>query len=196
LLGQTPTSQIQFFVTDLGVLRYPTSPWRESDTSDDQVSPLIAAVTLTNISLAVKVINQVVFAGWKIGNGQLIHPTSYAQIKRAQGSWCQSLWDLAILSQALIMALPFAFSPNATINPSTWFVSSAGQTADYLNFINALAFARTTDTFTISCWLATKIISLEKALAKVESYYKPEPNSQWLIDIYSAALAKIWQLEK
>ena len=190
LLGLPIQSDLALFVTDKGVLRYPTSPWRENDTSGDQVAPLIAAGDQSHQQA---VINQIKANGYKTGNGNLINPGFFANMQRANGVWIQWPWDLAILGEAFILALPFAWNPNASmINPLTWLVSSSNQTAPYLNWINALAFARQKK-WTLPCWLATKIVSKKKALAAVKSYYSVEPKVQWLLDLYDQAANEIWK---
>ena len=186
---------LQLLVTPQGVVRYPSppSPWGPSDTSADQVAPLLAICSLQEPELAQQILDQITNNGFRTGNGEVANPCLLAQMVRAEGhSWRQQIYDISILIQALLLKLPFAWNPNATLNPLTWFVSSANQSANYLNFINFLGFARAKKNFTLSCWLASKIISSDKALAEVQAYYKPEPNSQWILDMYAAALPKIW----
>jgi hypothetical protein len=188
-----PQVNLARLVTLAGVVRYPCppSPWAASDTSGDQVAPLIAATSLTQPSLADTIISQIVTNKYCTGNGKLINPGLYANVKRHQGSHVQWLWDLSILGQALIFKLPFAWNPNATWNPKSWLISSSGQTSGYLNWTNALAFARC-KSWTWPCWLATKIIGKTQVMAAVQSYYRPEPNSAWMLNIYEQAFNKIW----
>jgi hypothetical protein len=195
LLAQSTSNiNLSLLVTPQGVVRYPSppSPWAASDTSSDQVMPLLAATCLTQTPLNSIVIAQLTTSDYKTGNGQLINLTTYAQLKRCQGSKIQGLFDLSILGQALVSRLPFVWNTNATLNPSTWFISSYGSSADYLNWINALSFARQVN-WTFPCYLATKVVSSNKAMSEIASYYQPEPNSQWLLDIYKEAIAKIWR---
>jgi hypothetical protein len=192
LLNIKITSNLSLFITPSGVIRYPTSPWGPTDTSADQVAPLLAACQLTQPALANQVISQIQSNGWKTGNGNIINPGLLAQLKRCESSILQSVWDLAILGQALIFMLPWAWNSSATLNPTTWLVSASTQTSGYLNWINALAFARTKK-WTLPCWLSTKLVSKNKALAAVTSYYKPEPNSAWLLALYAEASSLIWK---
>jgi hypothetical protein len=196
LLGGTSVPQINLdqLVTPAGVVRYPCppAPWGPSDTSSDQVSPLIAALSCTQSGMLPTVLNQIALNGYKTGNGDLIEIGLYANMKRAQGSWCQSLWDMAILGQAVILALPIAWNPNAAMNPLTWIISSKNQTSGYLNWFNALAFARQKK-WTLPCWLATKIISSKKTLKNVASYYQPEPNNSLILGLYTEGAKKIWK---
>lgn len=185
--GVIPSINLTPFVTDVGVLRHPDYPLRESDTSDDQESPLIAAAYFTNPALANKVITQIVSAGNRTGNGQLIHPTSWSQIKRAQGSKMMWLYDLAILGQALILKLPYHWDDGKTS-----FEPTVDSSADYLNLINYLAFAYATHTFTWACKLVTKWISYDQAFDEVSNYYLPEPNDSMILKLYADAIQKIW----
>ena len=193
LLGNPASSQLTLFITSGGVVRYPSppSPWGVSDTSSDQEAPLIAATSLTDPSLADEILSLIKDSGYRTGNGTLINPGMWAQMMRHQGSRIQWLWDLAILGQALIFKLPLAFNPNASANPNSWLVAASTQTSGYLNWVNALAFARQVK-WTWPCWLATKIISSDKTWKNIQSYYQPEPNSSWVLNVYAQALKKIW----
>jgi hypothetical protein len=175
------------FVTEKGVLRHPDSPWREDDTSSDQVYPLIAAGYVLQPVVAYKAIKQIADAGDRTGNSDKINIGMYAQIARFFSK--DYLWvrDLTLVGQALIFKIPFRWSDS-----KKRLERSSGSSSDYLNFINGLAFARI-NKWTWPCWLATKIISKEKAMSKVSDYYKPEPNSDWLLQLYTRAIPKIWQ---
>jgi hypothetical protein len=196
-LDKKVISDLSLFVTPQGIVRYPvrsalgTSPWGTSDTSSDQVAPLISALALSNPQLCHTVLQQIAANDFKTGNGQLVELGLLANMERAVKYWDQPICDLAILGQALIFCLPFAWNPNATLSPSTWFVSASTQTSGYLNFINCLAFARKKH-WTFPCWLATKVVSSKKALKMVQAYFKPEPDVQWYLDLYVQALPKIW----
>jgi hypothetical protein len=193
LLNSPASAQLTLFITSGGVVRYPSppSPWGASDTSSDQVAPLIAACSLTDPPLADEILSLIKDSGYRTGNGTFINPGMWAQMMRHQGSRVQWLWDLSVLGQAMIFKLPFAWNPNASANPNSWFVSSANQTSGYLNFINFLAFAKAKK-WTWPCRLAVKVIGQKKALNQVVTYYKPEPNSAWLLNTYAIAVAKIW----
>jgi hypothetical protein len=183
ILGNKTNSNLTLLVTNTGVLRYPSPPgiWTESDCSDDQVMPLISTGVMINT-----IIEQLEDNGYKTGNGDLIHPTTYAQLRRSQDCSFQWLWDFTILFQALLFKLPFYYNDGKKD-----FESTSDDTADYLNFINFLAFAKLKNE-TWVCKLTKKIISSSTAFSKVQSYYSDEPNSEWLLDIYQDAIVKIW----
>lgn len=201
LLGTTSTAipnvnpaSLSHLVTPQGVVRYPSppSPWPASDTSSDQVAPLLASCALTQPLLTNTIISQIKANGYKTGNNNFIELGLLSNMKRAEKAWFQWLWDLPILGQAMLLKLPIAWNPNATKNPLTWIISSKNQTSGYLNFVNALAFARQTR-WTITCWLATEIISEDKVWKNIRSYYQTEPNVSWLMNTYAQALPKIWK---
>lgn len=187
LVHSLPSIDLSPFITDKGVLRHPTSPWREDDTSDDQTSPLLAACSIRQPELANKIIAQIKAARWKTGNGQMIHPSSFAQIKRHQGSWLQGLWDISIVGQALLLKCPYRWSDS-----KKWFERSSGSSSDYLNFVNFLAYANLKGSFGISCKIATKLIDMGDVLMKVHDYYSIEPNNKMILDLYMKALPLIW----
>lgn len=198
LVGDKVTSNLSLFIVgndhpdmSAGVIRYPTSPWGTDDTSSDQVSPLIAATALTDINLTKTIINNLDENHLRTGNGDIATPGLLANLERAENHHFLWFMDLTNLFQALIFKLPLAWNPNATMNPNSWLVSSSTQTSNYLNWINNLAFAKIKgDTW--SNKLAKKLIKKEDCLAAVKKYYTPEPNSSWLLDLYSKALDKIW----
>jgi hypothetical protein len=188
LLKNSTNINLNLFVSAQGVVRYPGPPgiWGANDTSDDQVSPLIAATSLIQPILCKTIISQVESNGYKTGNGKYIHPQSYAQLKRAQGSKFQGLLDWTIVIQALLFKIPIYWNDGTKS-----FQTTANDYADYLNYINFLAFAKQ-KRWTLACSIATKIVSANTAMSKVKQYYLPEPNVQWLLDIYQSAITKIW----
>lgn len=191
LVSDKVTSKLELFITPQGVIRYPTSPWKENDTSSDQVSPLIAATALTDINLTKTIINNLDENHLRTGNGDIATPGLLANLERAENHHFLWFMDLCNLAQALIFKLPLTWNPNATMNPNSWLVSSSTQTSNYLNWINNLAFAKIKgDTWPNK--LAKTLIKKEDCLAAVKKYYAPEPNSSWLLDLYSKALNKIW----
>jgi hypothetical protein len=186
--GSKPNIKLGELVTDKGPIRHPSSPWREDDTSSDQVAPLIAATELVNPELAKKIIQNIKDSHYRTGNGDLISFGVLGQMRRAENKAMLWLSDLPLVFQSLIFKIPFRWSDS-----KKRFESSSGSSGDYLNFINALAFARAKNNVTWPMWLAMRFISKDTAKAKVADYYKPEPNSQWILDEYNTAIDKIWK---
>lgn len=186
--SKQPKLGLQYLVTDKGLVRHPDSPWREDDTSGDQAFPFIAAADLTQPELAKKVIQQTKDAGYRTGNGDLISPGMYGQIRRAENKSMLWLSDLPLLAQALIFKIPFRWSDSKKA-----FETTADSSGDYLNFINAIAYAHAKGNITWPMRLAMRLVSKETALAKVKHYYRNEPNSQWVTDEYEKAINLIWQ---
>lgn len=175
-------------VTDKGVLRHPTSPWREDDTSSDQVAPLIAAASIIGANdVADTIIRQIRNGGYKTGNRQLISPGLYANIRRHEDSMLLGLSDLAILGQALLFKFPYRWSDSKKT-----FESSANSSADYLNFVNALIFAKAKNSFTLTLKLTVLITSGQIVIDKIRSYYASEPNSAWIIKLYEENIKMIY----
>ena len=176
-------SNVSLFLSPSGVIRYPGSVWGVSDTSSDQVAPLMSAVPCI---LEDEIISLIKGNGYKTGNNEYITLGCLAQLKRAEGSRIQFLYDLAIIGQALIFLLPWRW------NDSTGGITpSSGSVADYLNFINFLAYAKIRH-WTWSCRIATWLVKQSTAYNAVVSYYRPEPNVMWLLDIYKQAIPEIW----
>lgn len=191
LLGDDIHSELHLFIVSGGIIRYPDSPWGITDTSSDQVSPLIVATALTDLSLTKTITNILEENHLRTGNGDIVTPGLLANLERAENHRFLWFMDLTNLLQALIFKLPLTWNPSATINPKTWLISSKTQSSGYLNWINNLAFAKIKgDTWPNK--LAKKLIKKEKALEMVRNYYAPEQNSAWLLTLYSSALEKIW----
>lgn len=181
--------KLQAFLTPSGVIRHPQSPWGVSDTSTDQIVPLIAASTLLEPKITDTIIQQIKDNGYKVSNGNLINPGVLANIKRHTGSTFQSVYDIAFLGQAFMFKLPFRWSES-----KHWFEKTEGSSSDYLNFTNGLLLAKIRGGLTFPQKLTLKLIKKEEILQKIKNYYKPEPNSEWLIKEYEQALEKLYNV--
>jgi hypothetical protein len=188
VFGQAPKINLRGFMTPQGLIRYPTGPWGPSDTSDDQLCPFIGASAIVDPDLCTVTIRDTQDNWGRAGNNQFIHPTSFGQIARAKKSWAIHLLDFFILCQALIFLIPIRWDDG-----QKKFVSSSDSYSDYLNFANYIAFAYTQKSLTWWCRLAMKIIPQERVMENVVNYYKPEPNVQWLLDVYTVALGIIYK---
>lgn len=177
------------FITDKGILRHPDSPWRENDTSGDQIYPLIAASSLIHPEITDMVIEQIKHNRYKTGNGDFISPGMFTQIRRAEHKHFLFVSDLFLLAQAIILKLPFRWSDSKKS-----FESSKNSSGDYLNFINGLAFAKAKNNTTFPLKLAKKLIKKDTLKQKVQDYYKIEPNSQWIINIYNNTIDRIYDV--
>lgn len=186
VIGTNAHPNLQPFVTKKGILRHPESPWREDDTSGDQVSPLLAATSILQPIVADQILNHIYDAKYRTGNGNLISPGLFAMMRRCRN--LKMLWisDLAIVGQALLMKLPVRWSDSK--KALEWVGNSS---ADYLNFINFLVHAESKKNSSWPCWLAKKLISKKKMVERVKSYYEPEPNCDQILDLYARAIEKL-----
>lgn len=175
------------FITDKGVIRHPDSPWREDDTSGDQVAPLLAACSVFQPELADKVCGQLIANKYRTGNDKLISPGLAALMRKHKNKSFQWFFDLSIVGQALLFKLPIRWSDD-----KKRLELSNDSSADYLNFVNYLAYSLLKEKMTWPCRLAMKLVSKELVLQKVQDYYKPEPNSSWLINLYKEAIDVLW----
>lgn len=158
---------LQLFRTALGYVRHPDSPWRENDMSSDQLLPLYLCYKQLYQSLGYEMFDRIERAKWHTGNGDIVSPGFYAFLK----DW-QWLVDANVLAQALILNLPYRWSDS-----KKWFEKTGS--ADFLNWIHAAFYAP---------HLVREFISKKTLKEKVASYYAPEPNSQFLIDLYNTAI--------
>lgn len=172
------------FLTPIGVLRHPDSPWLENDTSFDQVMPLIIAGMLTDITVANKAKAFIKKDGYKTGNGDLVPPSYLPVIMR--NSKFNFIFDIIVILQSLLFLLPYRWSDSKKkLEPMQ------GSSADYLNFVMILAFAKLTNTVTLPLKIAQKLTPKDKILEKIKSYYAPEPNA-FIVSYYQEALEKIF----
>jgi len=160
------------FRTEIGYIRHWTAPvdWMESDMTSDGLTPLLLAYDACGMfSIASEMRTRIASAGYRSGNGQLITPALYALVKESK--W---LLNLAVIGQIAIFAMPLRWDDGQ--KKITWSGSSS---CDWLNFCHCLLVA--------SPWVS-KLVSREKIITKIESYYSTEPNSDWLVDLYKRAI--------
>jgi hypothetical protein len=156
---------LRIFVTPTGYVRHPEAPWREDDFSGDQAVPFYLAA---DPLLREEFEERVKAAGWKTGNGDylaLIWISIFYQAKGKQ-SW---LTDLPILAQAFWLRF-FSWTYDDGV-------------ADHLNFFHVLLQAKRSG-HTITSRIASWLMPHARFMRAIETYYKPEPNSQWVIDAY------------
>lgn len=163
------------FITPLGVIRSPNVPeeWKEKDTSEDQVKPLLLALRKGTLPEALIVEKQIKNAGYRTGNGDLITPGFYGIIK--EWSW---LNNISVCVQSIIFKIPLRWSDS-----KKWFERSEASSADYLNHIHVAVYSPK--------WIR-KMVSKETLKQKVRDYYKVEPNSEWVIQTYDQVIERYW----
>lgn len=186
LIGVNPGINLNAFVTEYGILRHPDSPWKENDTSSDQICPLIAAASLTDPKLADKIIQLIRQNQYKTGNGDLISPLVANNMLRHEKSKFVLFSDFDILVQSLLFKFPYRYNEN------TKKFDKSSNSADYLNFVNCLAFAKIRESQSPALWLAKKLTSPKTVLNKINEYYAPESNKSWVMNIYEQGIHILW----
>lgn len=175
-LSLSAKPNLALFVTISGVLRHPTSPWRENDTSSDQVAPLLNACSLMQPLLANIIISQIKEQGYKTGNGDYITLGLLASMRRHEKKSFLWLSDLAILGQAISFYLPITFE-NGKFTRNT-------NTSNDLNFTDYIKYASQYGKMTWPLKLAKLIMPRRKVLDNIKKYFMPEPNVSWLLALY------------
>ena len=166
------------FVTQDGFVRHPTAPaidaegdsWREEDFTTDQGLPLFLAA---DKDLKELMLSRIKKAGWKTGNGDFVSPVFYALLNNKQ--W---LINLCTLGQIALFYLPWRWN-----DEKKEIEKSEDASGDYINFFHASMYS--------SKWIR-KLVPKEKLKAKISAYYKPEPNCDWLINLYHVTIDKLW----
>lgn len=187
VLGDKVVVDLSGFITEKGLLRHPESPWREDDMSSDQISPLITAAFLQDPKSLEPILTHIRKNHYRTGNGNLITPGLYANIRRAENRRMLWLSDLAVLGQTLIFKLPIRWSDS-----KKWFEKNNESSADYLNWINNIAFAKAKGKLTWPLKLSLVLIPKDKVLEKIKHYYKNEPHSDWVINLYEKVIEDLY----
>lgn len=168
--GDSETRVLENFITEKGYVRHPSpqmpDDWKESDIPTDQCLPLFLGFRGHGKFVMLDRIRK---AGWRTGNGDLVSPAFYAIL--TDRAW---LLGLALAAQLLIFRLPVRWSDSKRN-----LELSANSSADVLNFIHALLSTKSiVNKFVDKLWL----------MEKIQSYFRNEPNSEFLIDFYRRAI--------
>lgn len=160
ILDRIPECKIMSFITEHGFIRHLLSPWKENDFSSDQMIPLFLVFPSTTFRQSLE--NN----KWRTGNGDLVPPQLY-------GLLTGKIWIIkaALFMQSLMFKLPYRWSDS-----KKWFESTKGSSADYLNFT------------VLSLYLRKSYMPKEVLKAKILDYYKNEPNSNMVTDLYLEAV--------
>lgn len=167
--------------------RHPECPWPKEEFSWDQALPLFMVFhkhwLLDELkTFLVRLTNN----RYRLNGGPYPSLLFVSVFKRVMGSR-SSFWDLPILMQALV----FRFVPWRWSDATMRFESSAGSTADYVNYAHVLLLCHE-QSHTLASWLALKLTPKELLMDKIRKYYKenerPEPNVDWLLDLYEKSL--------
>ena len=176
------------FRTVSGYVRHPTAPhaalgtghnWREPDASSDQCLPWLMAVMLQNPITASYFVDDFRF---RIKGTKTIASLPLQFLARGKFK------ALALSNQVqeLIFKIPYRWSDDERMKGKLLkFERSESSSADFLNYFAIYAFFKTRGEH---CKMGLKH---ELVLNKIKSYYSPEPNSQWLINLYEEAFMLI-----
>jgi hypothetical protein len=168
------------FISNSGFLRHPLAPaageidgknesWRETDFTSDQGLPLFLAARKSDQSLARLIISRIHQDSYKTGNGDLVNPGFYALLTDTE-------WLLHVSTdvQALLLRFPYRWSDS-----KNRFEENEESAADYLNWIHCAVYLSPCE---------RKLIPKDLLKAKVRKYYQPEPNCQFLLDLYDQVI--------
>jgi hypothetical protein len=182
---------LAYFRTDTGYVRHHNIPedWKEGDFTSDQAMPLFMCYDkwdMPNYSLEMML--RLKAADYKTGNGDIIALPFVAVLYREPGIWYNYVNDTLILGTALVLKyLPFRWN-----EVDKKFERTIESSADWLNFLHAM-FNQEYYGHTFVSKLTKKLFTKEELYAKLEHYYKPEPNSAWLLLAYKELLEEIYK---
>lgn len=167
-----PLWELPKFVTPLGTIRHPDSPWRENDMSSDNELPLYMASRQACFAQTGFIKQKVISRGWKTGNGDFISPGYFAEIVDSQVLRC-----MLLIVQVALFYIPIRWS-----DASRSFERNDASDG-YLQWMLTACLAPP--------WVR-KLLSKDKLKQKIAAYYSPEPNSAWLVNIYNGVIERFW----
>lgn len=164
--------RLQSLITATGYLRHPTAPegWRQSDFSNDQFLPLMMAWDLCDAPVA-----RPRDKGFKIfGTKTLLSPLNFCLVRK----WFTAI-NILNMIQGWIFLIPYRWSDDDRLKGKLWkFERSEGSSADYLNFVISYIYLKKCNKW------ARLNADPKKCLEKIESYYRNEPNSEFVVSLY------------
>jgi hypothetical protein len=155
------------FITEQGWVRHPNTPWREPDMSNDQLLPWVLATQLATTPY----FN---FNAYKIrGSSTWLQPGTICAMR----GWYSMLNIINCLQGYALKCLPYRWSDS-----KKWFERTDDHSADYLNYTIVFLFLAQTNR------PATLSIHPDLIMQKIKRYYRPEPNSEWVVQNYEKML--------
>lgn len=179
----------EWLKTNKGYVRHPESIWREDDFVGDQAKPLLMGLDAWGLWQEAQEVAK--FHAFRYGNGDLVHPTFKASAARASG-WPSWFWDISIYVQIVTMQkIPFRWN-DEYFKQGRWpFERSEESSADWLNWFHMIIHAEMKG-HTYWTRKAKAYASPREIASRITSYFSPEPNSEWLLELYLKAIIKAY----
>lgn len=180
-----PQINLMAFVTDIGFIRHPTSPWKEDTFTTDQALYLLMAADLTDRPLRDIVVSKLRRMGWQTAPGKPAHPNLYFLAHR----WYQ-LCGLTEIAQMMFNLIPFRWH-DGNDGTESWgafrrrfwrFKSAEGSTVSFMTTLLGCIFLKR-----VGVRWPLRILNKEKYLAKTRAYYANQPNSEWFVAMFERA---------
>lgn len=111
-------------------------------------------------------------AGYKTPDGNVAAPILLALL------FAPWLLNSLIAAQAMLFKVPWRWDDG-----KKKLVSTSTMSCDFLNWFHCAIYCKP--------WIL-KMVPKETLKAKIRSYYKPEKNVQWLLDLYDRAIEKAY----
>ena len=169
--------RLDHFLTPVGFIRHPMSPWRENDFPTDQGLPLYIAFDVTGNYASCRHMKEHIKKNNHTMDGHnIISPIMWALINEKFG-WLKFF----LRAQAWIFKLPWRWN-----DEKKWFERSSDSTCDYLNWFHAALYVPE----------ALRYVPKDTLRAKIQAYFlpkeKPEPNGWWLVELYHQAIDQFY----
>ncbi len=184
---------LKIFRTERGYVRHPEAPsgppvskddWREVSFTSDQALPLLMAYDLSEHPLYGSEMKK--FCRFKTAPKKFSAPGVF--------SFCFGLnWLLFFFTvlQAFIFMIPYRWSDDNRMAGKWWKVEkSEGSSADYLNYVATAAWFHLKE-MRLRAYFLVWLAGEEKCRLKISSYFRPEPNSNWIVKSFFTATDQI-----
>lgn len=169
--------ELENFIDDKG------NSWGVTDFTSDQMLPLYLSLRKNSDYVSTSLIENRIKDNWyRTGNGDLITPGLFAELKDSQ-----VLRTTLLLGQQLIFKLPARWN-----DEKQGFEANENSVCDYLNYIHLVVYAPK--------WIRDLGPSPQKLYDAICKYYEPEINYKYsdqclemdIIELYRQVLEKYW----
>lgn len=182
-------------ITTKGLLRHPTAPyhddkgnsWREDAFSFDQWAPLFLGAEAWGFEFSCKHFQGGIERNlFRTGNNQFV-PLTYFTIWGRHYQSYGVVWDIPLYLQGLAMK----YFPWRWNDGTKKIENTKNSSADWLNFVHILLQAERLGHTKLSL-KTKKMFDAKEILEKIRNYYEPEPNSNWLVELYEPIIVRVF----
>lgn len=166
-----------------GYVRHPSLAdlpgWDAADFTSDQALPLILGFDHKMPALA-----------WRTAPSKIAAPGVMA----AARNWWLALGIINLI-QAVLFLIPYRYSDDERLGDKPWYqriIRTDDQYADYLNWFVVVYFLHKKGYYRLVRAMC-QLVDRYDLMYRVIKYYAPEPNSDWIVELYERALREVYR---